>query len=372
MTQPPSSQQPAAPEPPATQEPQQSASPRSSVPQPSVPQPPMPQQTAYQQPSPPPSSPTVSVPSVSAPFGVPSGASVDTAVGSSGDPNRGPRTARVHWSIRLAPVWTVLAGLFGYVVLLLELLLTRNTTVFPALLLVGALTVPLAVLLWAVTGRYGPLAPASTILVVVLVGGLVGIVGAGVLESVAGAVLGREMILLVGFIEETVKLLVPLVILLVAYRRTIHGGVAIGVAAGAGFAVLETMGYGFNALLQKSGGIGAVDATLLLRGVLAPAGHVAWTGAICAAIWFLRSGRRPVLGVLATLGAYLAAVLLHTVWDAADSIGAHLVVGLVSVGGLIVLVILAHRSAARDVSMPRTTPTQPRGSVGYGPGAGML
>jgi RsiW-degrading membrane proteinase PrsW (M82 family) len=249
-------------------------------------------------------------------------------------------------------VWTVLAGLFGYVVLLLELLITRNTTVFPALLLVGALTVPLAVLLWAVTGKYSALAPASTVLVTVLVGGLVGIVGAGILESVAGAILGRDMVLLVGFIEESVKLLVPLVVLLVAYRRTVHGGVAIGVAAGAGFAVLETMGYGFNALLGRSGGIGAVDATLLLRGVLAPAGHIAWTGAVCAAIWFLRSGRRPVWGVLATIGAYLAAIVLHTVWDAADSLGARLVVGLVSVAGLLVLVILAHRGAARGVEGP--------------------
>ena len=58
----------------------------------------------------------------------------------------------------------------------------------------------------------------------------------------------------------------------------------IGVASGMGFATLETMGYGFSALLS-SGNLAEVDQTLLLRALLSPAGHVAWTGLTAAALW---------------------------------------------------------------------------------------
>jgi protease PrsW len=48
----------------------------------------------------------------------------------------------------------------------------------------------------------------------------------------------------VGLIEETSKLLVPLALLLVLRtHRTRADGLLIGVACGAGFAALETMGY---------------------------------------------------------------------------------------------------------------------------------
>ncbi len=62
-------------------------------------------------------------------------------------------------------------------------------------------------------------------------------------------------------------------------------GLVIGVAVGMGFAALETMGYAFVALIASRGDIGAVEQMLLLRGVLSPAGHMAWTGLACAALW---------------------------------------------------------------------------------------
>ena len=163
----------------------------------------------------------------------------------------------------------LIGGIVAYLALLFVLVLTQDAALFPALLLVGALTVPLTVLLWASNGPRGELLPSGIILVAALVGGVVGILVAAICESIAAAVLGDSMLLLVGLIEETAKLIVPLIILAVAYPRTAQGGVVIGVAAGAGFAVLETMGYGFNALLGNGGGLGAVDATLLVRGVFA-------------------------------------------------------------------------------------------------------
>ena len=135
----------------------------------------------------------------------------------------------------------LIGGIVAYLALLFVLVLTQDAALFPALLLVGALTVPLTVLLWASNGPRGELLPSGIILVTALVGGVVGILVAAICESIAAAVLGDSMLLLVGLIEETAKLIVPLIILAVAYPRTAQGGVVIGVAAGAGFAVLENI-----------------------------------------------------------------------------------------------------------------------------------
>ena len=57
------------------------------------------------------------------------------------------------------------------------------------------------------------------------------------------------------------------------------------ITAGMGFAALETVGYGLLAFTQRQGSLGSVEQTLLLRGLLSPAGHVAWTGLVCAVLW---------------------------------------------------------------------------------------
>ncbi|WIY83572.1 PrsW family glutamic-type intramembrane protease [Propionimicrobium sp. PCR01-08-3] len=245
---------------------------------------------------------------------------------------------------KFLPLSVLLGGVGAYIAILIVLVVTQNSNLFPALLLVGSLTVPLAVLLWAARGPHGDLAPGGIIVATVLAGGVTGILLAGVFESIAAAAVGEGVILFVGIIEETAKLIVPLVVLRIAYPRTTHGGVVIGVAAGAGFAVLETMGYGFNALLEKGAGLGAVDATLLVRGIFAPAGHIAWTGILCAAIWYWRSGRRNGLGAFATFGTWIAVIVLHTVWDAAASIPVHVIVGTLSLGALIWVVNSTHHS----------------------------
>ena len=138
--------------------------------------------------------------------------------------------------------------------------------------------------------------------------------------------------------------------LALAHRVTRGGGIVIGIAAGTGFAVLETMGYGFAALLARNGGLGALDATLILRGILVPAGHVAWTGATCAALWYLVETSHKVRGVIALVAAYAGAIILHTAWDATASGALHLLIGVISVGALLWLIVAAHRRFVRRVA----------------------
>ncbi|GAA4529558.1 PrsW family intramembrane metalloprotease [Brachybacterium paraconglomeratum] len=251
------------------------------------------------------------------------------------------------WYLRFSWLLALGGGIIAYIVTFVIMLLTRNPTMVPTVLLVGAATIPLTVLLFAQSSKVGSLVPTRIVLVTAVLGGLFGICAAGLEEAIAGIALGKASVLLVGIIEESAKLVVPLIVLALAHRVTRGGGIVIGIASATGFAVLETMGYGFNALLSKNGGLGALDATLVLRGILVPAGHVAWTGAICAALWYLVETTHKGRGVLALVVSYAGAIVLHTAWDATTSGILHLLIGLVSVAALVTLTILAHRAFVR-------------------------
>ena len=254
------------------------------------------------------------------------------------------------WHLRFAWLLALVLGVLAYVATFVLMLLTGNPMMLPTVLLVGAAVIPLTVLLLAQSSRIGPLVPTRIVLVTAALGGLFTICAAGLEESIAGLLFGRASILLVGIIEESAKLVVPLLVLALAHRVTRGGGIVIGIAAGTGFAVLETMGYGFAALLARNGGLGALDATLILRGILVPAGHVAWTGAICAAPWYLVETSHKVRGVIALVAAYAGAIILHTAWDATASGALHLLIGMISVGALLWLIVAAHRRFVRRVA----------------------
>ncbi|MGO1225639.1 MULTISPECIES: PrsW family intramembrane metalloprotease [unclassified Brachybacterium] len=251
------------------------------------------------------------------------------------------------WYLRFSWLLTLGIGILAYLATFTIMLLTRNPTMLPTILLVGAATIPLTVLLLAQSSKVGALVPTRIVLLTAVLGGLFGICAAGLEEAIAGLVLGRASILLVGIIEESAKLVVPLIVLALAHRVTRGGGIVIGIASATGFAVLETMGYGFNALLSKNGGLGALDATLVLRGILVPAGHVAWTGSICAALWYLVETTHKGRGVLALVVSYVGAIILHTAWDATTNGVLHIAIGLISVGVLLWLIIAAHRAFVR-------------------------
>jgi RsiW-degrading membrane proteinase PrsW (M82 family) len=86
-----------------------------------------------------------------------------------------------------------------------------------------------------------------------------------------------------------------------------------------GFASFESMGYGLAELIDSRGELGATEVVLAIRGVLSPAGHAAWTGLVCAALWQARA-RRPGAGWWRPVAAaFCAAVLLHTMWDVTSS-----------------------------------------------------
>ena len=164
---------------------------------------------------------------------------------------------------------------------------------------------------------------------------MIGLVVAGILEFDVQRDLGGLPMIGVGLIEEASKLIVPVAILLLVRRyRTAADGLLLGVAAGAGFAAMETMGYAFTTLVTSRGSITDTVAELLLRGLLSPAGHMAWTGITAAALYAAAAsgwrGRK-----VAQFGfAFLVAVALHALWDNQKSIVGTAVVGVVSLVAL--------------------------------------
>jgi protease PrsW len=235
-------------------------------------------------------------------------------------------------TLRWAWVVVLVGGLLLYYLLLVTLLDTENPNYLPALILIGSAVTPAAFLAYAAGRATGWHISGGTLAATALFGGVIGTVTAGWLEYDTLRRLGVGAGLGVGFIEEAAKLIVPLLVLAATWRRRPGpaDGLMVGMASGLGFAVLETMGYAFVALVRSGGSIGAVEQLLLVRGLLAPAGHTAWTGLVCAALWqaAARPGARSLLAPVAT---YLAVVVLHTAWDFFNSAVGYVVIGLISV-----------------------------------------
>jgi protease PrsW len=242
-------------------------------------------------------------------------------------------------SRRWAWLGVLVVGLALYIVVLRTLVHTQNPNFVPALLLLGATVVPLAFLTFAQarTGHWQ--VPASALVTAAFFGGVIGVVVAGTLEYDALRGLGALPMLFVAIIEEAAKMIVPVILLFVLLAR--HGrrlpsdGLVIGVASGMGFAALETMGYGFTALLSSQGSIGAVQETLFVRGLTAPAGHTAWTGLTCGALWALiatPTGKKA----LAFAGTFIGAVALHTAWDTFGGTIPFVILAIISLGWLFV------------------------------------
>ncbi|MEV6344267.1 PrsW family glutamic-type intramembrane protease [Actinoplanes sp. NPDC051851] len=241
---------------------------------------------------------------------------------------------------RWAWMGVLVVGLALYFLVLRTLVHTQNPNLVPALILLGASVVPAAFLTFA-QGRTGQWqVPASVLMVTAFFGGVIGVVVAGTLEYDALRDLGTLPMILVALIEESAKLIVPILLLTTVVvrhaRRLPSDGLIIGIASGMGFAALETMGYAFTALLSSGGNVGSVEETLFVRGLTAPAGHTAWTGLTVGALWMFLSAP-TIKRFLTFLATFAGAVVLHTTWDSFGNVLTYAVLAVLSLGWLAIL-----------------------------------
>lgn len=200
------------------------------------------------------------------------------------------------------------------------LYITDNPNLAPTVILLGAFLVPVTFILYLYQRFHHMEFPVNLLAVTFLFGGVVGLVVSAVLEWGTLRSLNLLSLLGVGAIEESAKLLFPIFIFLRGKYRHEVDGLLIGIACGMGFATLETMGYSLVSLVNAQGNVGALDGTLLVRGLLSPVGHAAWTGYVCAVIWLERGRAHRLILNRAILSAFIVVVLLHTAWDAFGSI----------------------------------------------------
>ncbi len=244
-----------------------------------------------------------------------------------------PRPARAR---RWAWLPVLLVGIGLFIAVQQALVITGNPTLVPALLVLGALLVPVVFVVY-VDGRNPAFdLPLSVLLSCALLGGVLGAAVASVLEFDTIQRLGELPTVFIGLIEEAAKLLVPIgVLIFTRYRANPADGLLIGVAVGMGFAVLETLGYGFVTLLATDGDLTNAEDVLLLRGALGPAGHAAWTGLAAAALWWAHTQRWRPRALAAAVGTFLLAAALHAAWDATNAWYGYLIIGFISLALLL-------------------------------------
>jgi len=198
--------------------------------------------------------------------------------------------------------------------------LTGNPNLFPTVILLGSSVVPIAFVTYFYEHvRHREISlPLLTICFVV--GGVLGLTAAGVLEYSALRGLSIAGQFIVGLIEESAKLIFPLIMYIIWRYRHEADGLLFGIAAGMGFAALETMGYGLVVILKNQGDINTLQLILIVRGLISPAGHAAWTGFLCAMLWRERERKGRVTINFTVIGSFILVIVLHALWNMVNSI----------------------------------------------------
>ena len=218
-----------------------------------------------------------------------------------------------------------------------SLIMTGNINYVPSLLVIGTFTVPLSFLILLYTRDRAPRVSAGNLLGALLWGGVLGTVLAGGLEYATVLHFGILPTISIGLIEEIAKLLVPALLIVYNKKYTAMDSLVIGAAAGAGFAVLESMGYGLTALLLSGGDINATVQVLLLRGLLAPAAHIAWTAILAAALWRVMYRGAREHSARHFSATFVGVVIIHSLWNSYTPLGIimYVILGLISLGWLL-------------------------------------
>lgn len=223
-----------------------------------------------------------------------------------------PWFRRASWKV-------LLTGFALYLVAMRLLAASGNPNLVPTVLLLGAFLVPVTAVVF-LDERDALAAVAPPVLALTFFfGGVLGTLGAQLLEErlVAGASL--LAMLAVGVSEELAKLgAIAWLWPRREYRSTRHG-IIFGAAAGMGFAAFESMGYGFTYLLQSGGNLDILGQVLLGRGLLAPLGHGTWAAIVAGVLWRERRGGRLRLNG-GVLRAFFGVAALHGLWDWAASV----------------------------------------------------
>src|SRR5829696_800930 len=140
-----------------------------------------------------------------------------------------------------------LGGLALWVATVLVTFATQNSNLIPTIILLGSFLVPVTFVTYAFS-RADPIITPQRIFSAFIVGGILGVLGASVLEAEFLTSQSALSYLGVGLIEEAVKVAALWLLARRLTRYTVRDGMVLGATVGLGFAAFESAGYAFNAL----------------------------------------------------------------------------------------------------------------------------
>ena len=218
---------------------------------------------------------------------------------------------------RRSPLTWVTMVVLGLGALAIAVLIVLTGGPIPTVIttLLAAISFPLLILILFWLDRYEP-EPARYRLAALGWGGVVAVafslVAEGLLFSLPGTTTFVDTAIIAPLVEEAGKGLF-LVVVVIFRRSQIHGlldGLIYGALVGVGFAFVEDIVYYLSSLEA-----GALPLTFFLRGIMGPFAHPLFTSAIGIGIGIAVTTRRPVVRVLAPILGYLAAVVMHGIWN---------------------------------------------------------
>lgn len=193
----------------------------------------------------------------------------------------------------------------------------ENLNLIPGLIMVGSFAVPFATLLFFFEANVRRNVSLYQTNRLILVGGVLSLIVSLMMFELAEKIhiswLGASV---AGLVEEPAKLCALAIIINNARYPYILNGMLFGAAVGTGFAAFESAGYALRFALAR--GTGAMNDVIVIRGLLAPFSHIAWTAMAAAALWRIKGPQRFEFAMVRNirfLKVAGAAVVLHMVWN---------------------------------------------------------
>lgn len=237
---------------------------------------------------------------------------------SAGAPETTPRVESipVYWPQPWAFVQAFFISISAFAAAYFMATTFKNPNAIPAVLMFGAFAVPSAVLV--LFFEFNILRNISPYQIgrLVMIGGCLSLVVSLFLFGWASN-LGLDWLgaSVAGIVEETGKLLAMLIVAgNPRYRWTLNG-LLIGACIGTGFAVVETAGYAFRALMRN----GEVESVLFLRGWLyLLGGHGLLSAVVGGALWKVKGSAKFSIDMLSDprfLRLFFVSVTAHMFWN---------------------------------------------------------
>lgn len=216
----------------------------------------------------------------------------------------------------------------------------NNTNALPGMIVMGSFAVPIATMILFMEVNAWKNVSVYYVLMTFLVGGCASLVATLFLYSIYTS---DEMdyfgAFMTGLFEEIGKAVIVYIFLRHLGKLNILSGMLIGACVGAGFAAFESAGYAMKPILEILPTAGVANAignqeafssmitamyenintSIIMRGLLAPGGHVAWAAISGAALVIAAKAKGKIDTSLFFDGKFLKLfiipVVLHTLWD---------------------------------------------------------